>query len=73
MSTRMLSALIFILLCDICASDEPTFDIRDIEDKAVLADFDNYPLVSEEKRPSTICPVRQFEKYKNIYLIYVQS
>ena len=65
--SRMLSKyLIIISLCNINALDEQIYDIGDIEDEAVLADFDKYPLVSEEKRPSSYCKVRHFVKLNEI-------
>ena len=36
---------------------EKIYDIEDIEDDAIRDKFDEYPLVSRDERPSTICPV----------------
>ena len=49
---------IFLCLVNIINSEpEQIYDIEDIKDDGVRDKFDDFPLVSEEKRPSTICPV----------------
>ena len=70
--SKLLAVIFYICHSNLMvrASDQ-IFDIDTIEDEAVRARFDEYDLVSEVKRPSTICPVSSRGDKLMITLLYI--
>ena len=71
---KFFPVVIYICIFKVRASDQ-IYNIED-EDDEIKAKFDEYTLVSEDQRPSTICPVsfivlRSFHPYIiHVYIIH---